>query len=119
MSKKARIIVVEDDQANRRSLLRALSREGYDVEAFSEAEGALQYLRGNRDDVVAPESTHEAVNTELHRLAKGLSHDLSGPLRSVGAALAMVEEDLEGRTVAWLEGIEGFPADAAEVSALG
>ena len=51
-------------------------------------------IRGNRVDVVQPASTHDAVDAELHRLAKGLSHDLSGPLRSVGIALSMVEEDL-------------------------
>ncbi|HXV77991.1 MAG TPA: sigma-54 dependent transcriptional regulator [Candidatus Polarisedimenticolaceae bacterium] len=48
MSDKATIIVIEDDQANRRSLVRALSREGYEVTAFSAAEPALQHLRENR-----------------------------------------------------------------------
>lgn len=51
-------------------------------------------LRGKRCDVVSPESPHQAVDAELNRLAKGLSHDLNGPLRSVGIALTMVEEDL-------------------------
>lgn len=51
-------------------------------------------LRGKRSDVVSPESPHQAVDAELNRLAKGLSHDLNGPLRSVGIALTMVEEDL-------------------------
>jgi len=49
MSNKARIIVIEDDQANRRSLVRALSRQGYEVDAFSEAESALKHLREVRD----------------------------------------------------------------------
>ena len=35
MSEKARIIVVEDDEGNRRSLVRALTREGYRVDAFA------------------------------------------------------------------------------------
>jgi DNA-binding NtrC family response regulator len=48
MSNRATIIVIEDDQANRRSLVRALSREGYEVTAFSAAEPALRYLRENR-----------------------------------------------------------------------
>ena len=35
------IIVIEDDDANRRSLLRALRREGHQVEGFERAEPAL------------------------------------------------------------------------------
>jgi DNA-binding NtrC family response regulator len=49
MSDKASIVIIEDDQANRRSLVRALSREGYRVEAFGEADPALNYLREHRD----------------------------------------------------------------------
>ncbi len=49
MAGKARIIVIEDDQGNRRSLVRALSREGYTVEAFADAEPALQLLREDRE----------------------------------------------------------------------
>jgi DNA-binding NtrC family response regulator len=44
----AHIIVIEDDEANRRSLLRALRREGHQVEGFELAEPALEYLRANR-----------------------------------------------------------------------
>ena len=51
--------------------------------------------RGDRSDVTDPESADQAVDAELHRLARGLSHDLSGPLRSLSVALDMVEEDLE------------------------
>jgi signal transduction histidine kinase len=54
-----------------------------------------RFLRGNRSDFVSPESPDHAVEAELNRLAKGLSHDLSGPLRSLGVALKMVEEDLQ------------------------
>ena len=49
MSEKASIVIIEDDQANRRSLSRALSREGYRVEAFAEADPALSYLREHRE----------------------------------------------------------------------
>jgi DNA-binding NtrC family response regulator len=49
MNEKASIVIIEDDQANRRSLVRALSREGYRVEAFGEADSALDYLREHRD----------------------------------------------------------------------
>jgi DNA-binding NtrC family response regulator len=49
MSDKARIIVVEDDDGNRRSLVRALTREGYRVDAFAEAESALRHLQQHRD----------------------------------------------------------------------
>jgi DNA-binding NtrC family response regulator len=49
MSDKKQIIVIEDDDANRRSLTRALTREGYNVEAFAAADPALEYLRANRD----------------------------------------------------------------------
>jgi DNA-binding NtrC family response regulator len=49
MSEKARIIVVEDDEGNRRSLVRALTREGYRVDAFAEADSALRHLQQHRD----------------------------------------------------------------------
>ena len=49
MSEKASIVIIEDDQANRRSLVRALSRQGYRIEAFAEAEPALSYLREHRE----------------------------------------------------------------------
>jgi DNA-binding NtrC family response regulator len=49
MSDKARIIVVEDDDGNRRSLVRALTREGYRVDAFAEADSALRHLQQHRD----------------------------------------------------------------------
>ncbi len=49
MSDKAHIIVIEDDDGNRRTVIRALTREGYKVEGFAEAESALEYLRGHRD----------------------------------------------------------------------
>jgi len=45
----AHIIVIEDDEGNRRGLLRALRREGHKVEGFELAEPALDYLRANRD----------------------------------------------------------------------
>ena len=49
MSDKTQIIVIEDDEGNRRTVTRALTREGYRVEAFAEAEPALDYLRQHRD----------------------------------------------------------------------
>jgi DNA-binding NtrC family response regulator len=49
MSEKARIIIIEDDEGNRRSLVRALSREGYRVDAFPEATSALRHLQQHRD----------------------------------------------------------------------
>jgi len=52
VSAKQHIIVVEDDEGNRRTLTRALERDGYRVDAFAEAEPALEYLRENRDVVL-------------------------------------------------------------------
>ena len=52
MSEKARIIVIEDDEANRRSLVRALNKEGYLVHAFGEADPALEHLRQQQDTVL-------------------------------------------------------------------
>ena len=49
MSDKARIMVIEDDEGNRRSLVRALTREGYRVDAFGEADSALSHLQRHRD----------------------------------------------------------------------
>jgi DNA-binding NtrC family response regulator len=52
MSDQAHILVIEDDVANRRGLVRALTRTGYKVEAFARADPALDYLRANRDVVL-------------------------------------------------------------------
>lgn len=46
---KAHLIIIEDDEGNRLSLHRALSREGYQVAAFAAAEPALVHLRQHRD----------------------------------------------------------------------
>jgi len=49
---RGHIVVIEDDDSNRRTVTRALTREGYRVEAFGEAPPALEYLRENRDVVL-------------------------------------------------------------------
>jgi len=49
MAEKGKILVIEDDDSNRRSLSRALERDGYAVEAFGEASPALEYLQSHRD----------------------------------------------------------------------
>jgi DNA-binding NtrC family response regulator len=51
MSDEPHVVVVEDDEGNRRTLARALARE-YRVQAFAKAEPALQYLKENRDVVL-------------------------------------------------------------------
>jgi DNA-binding NtrC family response regulator len=51
LSEKPRIIVVEDDEGNRRTVTRAL-RDDYEVQAFAEAAPALEYLREHRDVVL-------------------------------------------------------------------
>ena len=48
MSERGNILVIEDDPGNRRGLVRALTREGYEVEAFAAAEPALAHLREDR-----------------------------------------------------------------------
>jgi DNA-binding NtrC family response regulator len=49
---KGHIVVVEDDEGNRRTVTRALEREGYEIDAFAEAESALEFLREHRDVVL-------------------------------------------------------------------
>mgnify|MGYP000312303572 CR=1 FL=1 len=49
---RGQVVVIEDDDSNRRTLSRALTRDGYRVEAFHEAPPALEYLRENRDIVL-------------------------------------------------------------------
>jgi len=49
---QSQILVIEDDDANRRGLVRALTRAGHRVEAFGRADPALDYLRENRDVVL-------------------------------------------------------------------
>ena len=52
MSAKPHIVVIEDDEGNRRTLTRALGREQYRLTAFAEAEPAFDYLREHRDVVL-------------------------------------------------------------------
>ena len=52
MSAKPHVIVIEDDEGNRRTVTRALGREKYRLTAFAEAEPALDYLREHRDVVL-------------------------------------------------------------------
>jgi len=47
MSETASILVIEDDPGNRRGLVRALTREGYEVNAFADAKAALEHLRAD------------------------------------------------------------------------
>jgi DNA-binding NtrC family response regulator len=49
MGDKAKIVLIEDEEGNRRSLTRALDRVGYEVHAFATAEPALDFLRENND----------------------------------------------------------------------
>jgi DNA-binding NtrC family response regulator len=52
MSESINVVVIEDEAANRESYERALSRIGYRVAAFAEAEPALDHLRSHRDVVL-------------------------------------------------------------------
>jgi len=52
MSTQPHIVVIEDDEGNRRTVTRALEREGYQVSAFAEAAPGLEYLREHRDVVL-------------------------------------------------------------------
>ncbi|MHC4494074.1 MAG: sigma-54-dependent transcriptional regulator [Planctomycetota bacterium] len=48
MSAKTHIVVIEDHQGNREGLVKVLTRSGYRVVAFAEAEPALEHMRQNR-----------------------------------------------------------------------
>ncbi len=52
MSESIHVVVIEDEPANRESYERALSKVGYRVAAFAEAEPALRHLRASRDVVL-------------------------------------------------------------------
>ncbi len=52
MSSRPHIILIEDDEGNRRTVARALGSEKYRLTAFAEAEPALDYLREHRDVVL-------------------------------------------------------------------
>jgi DNA-binding NtrC family response regulator len=49
VSEQVHIVVVEDDDSNRKTVSRALARAGYRVEEFAAAEPALAHLREHRD----------------------------------------------------------------------
>ncbi len=49
MNDNAHVVIIEDEDANRESYTRALSRIGYHVTAFAEAGEALQFLRDHRE----------------------------------------------------------------------
>jgi len=52
MSEGIHVVVIEDETANRESYERALSKIGYRVAAFAQAEPALAHLRAHRDVVL-------------------------------------------------------------------
>jgi DNA-binding NtrC family response regulator len=52
MSESIHVVVIEDEPANRESYERALSKVGYRVAAFAEAETAIRHLRSHRDVVL-------------------------------------------------------------------
>ena len=52
MSESGHIIIIEDHEGNRAAFKRALSRIGFQVDAFEEAEPALDFFRQNRDVVL-------------------------------------------------------------------
>ena len=52
MSETIHVVVIEDEAANRESYERALSKIGYRVAAFAEAESAFRHLRAHRDVVL-------------------------------------------------------------------
>jgi len=52
MEEPAQIVLIEDEEANRRSLTLALQRVGHDVVAFPQAEPAFEHLRNHRDVVL-------------------------------------------------------------------
>jgi DNA-binding NtrC family response regulator len=52
MNESIHVVVIEDEQANRESYERALSKIGYRVAAFAEARSAFDYLRAHRDVVL-------------------------------------------------------------------
>ncbi len=52
MSEPAHIVIIEDDEGNRKVYTRCLSKEGHRVAAFPEAPAALDYLREHRDVVL-------------------------------------------------------------------
>jgi DNA-binding NtrC family response regulator len=49
MSENAHAVIVDDEEGNRDGFSRALSKVGWKVRAFAEAEPAFEYLRRNRD----------------------------------------------------------------------
>jgi DNA-binding NtrC family response regulator len=52
MSRSARILVVEDEEITRENLMHVLRREGYEVDAANDGEGALDLLGKGRYDVI-------------------------------------------------------------------
>ncbi|MDB4324807.1 sigma-54 dependent transcriptional regulator [bacterium] len=78
MSTTAHIIVIEDDDANRRSYQRFLKREGYDVSAFEDAESALKHLGDHPTtslivtDLMLPGADGFGVLDQARRVAPGV-----------------------------------------------
>jgi ATP-dependent Lon protease len=52
MSKKARILIVDDEEVARKNLAHVLTKEAYDVVAVADGEGALRELEASEFDVV-------------------------------------------------------------------
>ncbi len=52
MNSRVHVVIVEDEEGNRDSYARALSKLGWEVTAFAAAEPAIEYLREHRDVVL-------------------------------------------------------------------
>jgi len=78
MAEKARIIVIEDDEGNRKGFLRALTREGYHVDAFEVAEPGLEHLRKHRQtaliitDLMLPGTDGFGVLEQAKQISPGV-----------------------------------------------
>ncbi len=78
MDQDAHIIVIEDEEANRKGLERALRKVGYRVESFAEADPALEHLKTSGDvaliitDLVLPGKNGFEVLQEARAVDPGV-----------------------------------------------
>ena len=74
LNEAAHVILIEDEEANRASLSRALERIGYRVDAFAAADPALEFLRDHGDvhlvvtDLMMPDKDGFAVLREAREI---------------------------------------------------
>lgn len=103
MSKKLRILIVDDDRSMAKTLVDILTAKGYEAEAAYSGPEALNKVKKDHFDSVLTDIRMPEVNgVELFRAIKAIQPDLPVVMMTAYSTDALVEEALEEGAIATL-----------------